>query len=165
MIVLSALKIVSVCIDVGCWRPSNHLLFGGNYPDLQLVDDRPRNLILNGENVRKITIVPFRPKMPPCRAFDKLSRNSQAIAGPSDTSFQQILYAKFLCDPLKVFRLSAVRKACMPPDHEKARYFAEVGDDVLGNAFGKKFLLGISAQIIEWQDRNGGSPFGTGQLG
>jgi hypothetical protein len=54
-----------------------------------------------------------------------------------------------------VERLALVSEGRVARDHERAGDAREVGGQALGHAVDEIFLLGVAAQIGEWQHNNG----------
>ena len=54
------------------------------------------NIVLDVEDVRKVSVKALGPEMPACLCVNQLRRNAHPVAGFADTSFQDIADAQFL---------------------------------------------------------------------
>src|SRR5208282_1154103 len=102
--------------------------------------DGRRHLVLDGENVLELSIVPFGPEMRLGLAVDELHRDPDAIRRLSHTSFRDVVDAEFSCDLLRLDRLAFVDKDSVARDHEKLTETRQFGDDVFRKSVGEKFL-------------------------
>ena len=151
---LAALQIEIIGLDAGRGGLANGVDLGRHQPHLQLFDDGPGDLVLDGENVGQIAIIAFGPDMAAAAAVDQLAGDPQAVAGLADAAFEQIADAKIGGDPLEVLRLALVGEAGVAADHKQAGDLGQIGDDVLGDAFGEIIVLWVAAQIVERQHRD-----------
>ena len=129
------------------------LLLLGQELDLQLLDDRLGDFVLNRENVGQVAVVAGGPEMAVGRALDQFRIDPDPVAHLAHAALDDIGDAEFPGDALEVLRPSLVGEDRVAAQHEQAGDVRHVGDDVLGDAVAEKFLLGIVAQIGEGQDR------------
>ena len=66
--------------------------------DLQPVDDVLRDFFLNGEHVRRLPIVAFRPEMTAVFGADELRRDPQPIASLANRAFQHGIHLELPAD-------------------------------------------------------------------
>jgi hypothetical protein len=64
---------------------------------------------------------------------------------PQHASFHDVVDAEFARDFLGLHRLSLVRENGVAGDHKQVAKTRQFGDDVLGQAVGKKLLLRIAS--------------------
>src|SRR5438093_1704695 len=129
---------------------NNPFLFGQQL-DLQLLDNGPGYLILDGKDVREVTIVAVSPDVPTIATAYKLSRHAHPRAGLANASFQDKLDPKLLADLLHIWGLVLISKNRVSGDDEKAGNLGKVGDDILGHTVAEVLLLWVTAHIVEGQ--------------
>ena len=123
---------------------------------MECSDNPAGDIILNGEQVRELSVEMIRPHPDRCPRFDKLSGNANFVSRPPNASFQDIADAEFSPDVVNIDRFRLVGERRAPGDYEKIAGLGQQRSDVLRHAICKIFLLGISAEILERQHGNRG---------
>src|SRR6516162_7075860 len=82
---------------------------------------------------------------------DQLRIYVNLITGPPYTAFEHIVNAEIVPDLLHVDRLPLIGKGGSAGDHEAAGDPREIGRQIVGDAVGEIFLVGIVRQIAKWQ--------------
>ena len=125
----------------------------GSSFNLQRVDDRLRNLVLDGEDVGRgrgrsgrprrwspvapsISWAVIRTRLPALRTLPSSTWSTSSVSATSFTST----------------RLALEGEGGVAGDDRQRRHLRQVGDDVLGDAVAEIFLLGIAAHVDERQD-------------
>ena len=95
-----------------CWRLAQCP------PQFSIIDsrfngpgDRKRNLVLDGEDIRQVTVVTLRPDVDAGLCIDKLRVDTDPLTAATHTAFQDIAHAKFTSDLLHVDRMALVGEA------------------------------------------------------
>ena len=70
----------------------------GQQLDLELGDDRLRDLVLDQEDVGQIAVISLGPKMTAVPAVDQLGRDANSRPRLSNAAFEDIAHAQFPCD-------------------------------------------------------------------
>ena len=89
--------------------------------DAERVRDPARDLVLQGEEIARVTVEALGPKMRVGQGIDQLGVDSNPVARPPDASFEHIAHAQFAADLLRVDRLVPVRERGISRDHEHIR--------------------------------------------
>jgi hypothetical protein len=87
-------------------------------------------------------------------AVDELDRDPHAIGRFAHAAFDDVVHTKFTRDLLRLHRLAFVHENRVAGDHEKFAEPRQFGNDVLGQAVGKKLLLRIAAHVDERKHRD-----------
>ena len=122
--------------------------------DLELLHDRLRDLVLDGEDVGQIAVVAIGPEMRPVLRIDQLRVDADALARLSDAAFENVGDVEAPAHLLHVGVLALVGEGRIPRDDRQRRDLRQIGDDVLGDAVGEVFLLGIAAHVGERKHRD-----------
>ena len=85
---------------------------------------------------------------------DQLGGDAHPVAALAHAAFQHILHAELLGHLAHVGRRALVGKARIAGDHKEPVEPRQRGDDVLGDAVGEIFLLGIARHVLERQHRD-----------
>jgi hypothetical protein len=88
--------------------------------------------------------------------IDQLRGDADTIAGPLDTTFEDVTYAQLPPDLPDVDRFTLVLKRRIASEHHELGESGQFGDDVLGDAVTEVLLLRISGEIDECQYRDRG---------
>src|SRR5215510_9933942 len=112
-------------------------------------DNRAGHLVLNRENVLNQAVIALGPAVSPSSGVDQLRRDTNFVAGASDTAFQHIAHSEFASDLPHVYCSALVLEAGVAGDDKQLRETGQLGNDVLNDAVDKIFLLWVSAQIGE----------------
>src|ERR1700733_10658444 len=116
--------------------------------------DRRCNLVLNSENVLKLSIVSFSPDVRFGLAVDKLNSDPDAIGRFAYASFHNVVDAEFPRNLLRLNRLALVYENGVARDHEQLTETRQFGNDVLSQAVREKLLLRIATHVGERQHGN-----------
>jgi len=92
-----------VRLEVGCRLRQNRPSFRAAQSRLQSLGDVGRDIAFDGENIVQLAIVALRPKMRVVPGIDELDMDSHPIAGFAHRAFENVRYAKLLCDLGDVF--------------------------------------------------------------
>ena len=104
--------------------------------------------------------------MTPSGAIDQLGVDTDLIIRPLHTSFQDILYTKFLAHFLNFDGFAFVSEYRVARDDEQFAELGEVRNDIFGNSVAEIVLIWVTTQVFERKYRNRGycwcfdSPFG-----
>ena len=115
-------------------------------------DDRRRHLVLDREDVLEVAVVALGPEVAVGLGVDQLHGDADALARLAHAALDDVLHAELARDLLHVDRLALVLERRVARDHEQLAEARQLGDDVLGDAVGEEFLLGIAAHVVERQD-------------
>ena len=149
---LPGLEELVVRSEIGRAAAGDQLVFLRRQRHLQRRDDLPRHLVLHREDVGEVAVVAFRPKMR--RRVDASmscavmrTRFPARRMLPSSTD----LDAEIAPDRADVDVLALVGEARVARDHQQAADLRQIGDDVLADAVGEIFLLGVARHVGERQ--------------
>ena len=117
--------------------------------------DRRSHLVLNREYVIQLPVIFVCPDMSVIRRVDELNRHAHPVADLADASFHEVLGAKLFGDFAHIHRAILVNEAGIARDDEQLVVARQFRDDVLRQAVGKKFLLGVATHVVEWQHHYG----------
>ena len=108
-----------------------------------------RDLILNFEDILQFAVIPLSPNRVAVAGFSELGGDSQATAGAPNATVEDVGGAELLADLRG--RQWFVPKGEHGGAREEAKFldFRELGDDVLGHAVAKVFVLFVPAEICE----------------
>ena len=101
---LAAPQIVGVGLDIVGRRLLDRLLLLRQKLDLELLDDRLGDLVLDGEDVGEVAVVAVGPEMAAGRPFDQLGVDPHPVPGLADAALDHIGDAQLLGDLLQVRR-------------------------------------------------------------
>ena len=125
-------------------------------PPRQRGDDRRGHLVLDREDVLEVAIVALGPDMVVGIGVDQLHGDPHPVARLAHAAFDHVLDAELRRDVLDLDRLALVDEGRVARDHEQLPEPRQLGDDVLGQAVGEEFLLGVAAHVGERQHRDRG---------
>src|SRR5687768_2571403 len=94
------------------------LLVGGQL-HRERSDDLPRDLVLQGEDVRQVAIVTIGPKMPAGCRIDELRGYPYPVAGPADAALDDILHPQLRPDLLDLHGSALVGEGGVARDHKQ----------------------------------------------
>src|SRR6202035_3472015 len=83
---------------------------------------------------------------------DQLDSDADAAARLAHAALDDVLNAKFLGDLLHIDWLALVKERRVARDNEQLAEARQFGENVLGDAVGEEFLLGLVTHIDEGQD-------------
>src|SRR6185437_13892558 len=130
--------------------------FGADEPDFERGHDLRRDVVLHRENIHQLAVVAFGPEMRAAPGVDELARYAHAIARFAHAAFEHVANTELRADPFHVDRLAFVGEARIARDDVQFGQFRQAGDDVVGDAVGKIFLLRVAAHIAEGEHGDGG---------
>jgi hypothetical protein len=114
--------------------------------------DGLRDLVLDGEDIGQRAIVALRPDMAAGGDRIELGGDSHAIARLADAALHDIAHAEFAADLGEMDGAVLVDERGVAGDHVDPAQPRQRRDDVLADAVGKVFLLGLAAHVDEGQD-------------
>src|ERR1700730_4754970 len=88
-------------------------------------------------------------------SIDKLARNPHLVHCLAYAAFKYVTHPKLATSLLHVHGPALVDEARIARDDEQARKARQGPDDVVHGAIRKVFLLGVAAQTLEGQNRDG----------
>src|SRR5262245_6727465 len=95
---VSSAHVIIICLP-GRWRfQQSSFGFGLVHMCSQQSCNGLGNLILHSKDILKLTIVSLSPSVRACRSIDELPRYANAVACPTDASFQDVTDAELLPD-------------------------------------------------------------------
>lgn len=114
-------------------------------------DDRGGHLVLDGEDVFELPVVAFGPDMAIRRTVDQLHADADAVARFAHAALHHVLHAEIARGLPHVDRLALVFECGVAGDDEQVAKSRQLGDDILSQPVGEKFLLGLAAHVGEGQ--------------
>ena len=117
--------------------------------------DARRDVGLDVDDVHRLAIVAVAPELGLGGGLDQLHGDAQLIAKPPDAAFEHVVDAQFRADLADVLPGPLVEHRRRSRDDAELRRLqgAEFRNHLLGEAVAQVFLLGVTAEILEWQDR------------
>ena len=103
------------------------------------------NFVLKGEQIIKLPVIAFGPKVLAINGIDQLRRDAEPITGPLYTTLQHIAHAETLGRFLHLYRLTLVGEGGIPRDNEQIGRGGKHGDNVLGYPVAQVTLGRIAA--------------------
>jgi hypothetical protein len=133
------------------------IAFADSQLDPERLDDRPRDLLLHGEDVGQLAVIGLRPELVPILHTHELGRDPQAIAAPPHAALEH--GADIQTPPhLPHVGVSALElEGGGPGGDPKAFDLAQGGDQLFGQPVAEVLLVLVGAHIDEWKHRGGGS--------
>ena len=119
------------------------------------VGDRGNDLVLQLEQVGEVAVVSLGHYVMISVGADQLRRDPHPAARLAHAALENIAHAQLLTDFLDVDCLPFVGEGRVAGDHRECAPAGEHRDDVLGDAIGEELLLRITAEVGEWQNRDG----------
>jgi len=135
-------------------RQARHVPTSGRELHVQRLGDRRRDLVLDGEDVRQLSIVALRPQVTSVSSGNELRRDADARACFPDASLEHGGDAQRAGDTPDVFVLAFERERRRARDHLQSGDARQRVDDLLRETVAKVFVVLVGAQVLEWQDRN-----------
>ena len=117
-------------------------------------EDLP-HLILHVENICDGLVKPVCPKVVATLSIYELYVNPQPLAATLYRSFDDIAYVQFAPQLLHVNGFALERKRRVACNHERTRNARQIRGQTLGYPVHEVFLLGIAADVCEWQHHDG----------
>jgi hypothetical protein len=132
----------------------HELLAIARQADLERVDDRPCDLVLDGEYILELAIVRFRPEVIAVLDVDQFGGDADAIPDFTHASFQHRRHAELLADLANVYGLALEGKAGATGRNVQPGHLCQNVDDLFGHAIAEVLVLRVGAHVGEWQDRD-----------
>jgi len=108
-------------------------------------------VMVDGKNILELAVVALRPDVGLRLAVDELDRNAHAIGGLPHAALDHIVDAELPGDATCCDLFPLVHEDRVAGDDEEIVEAGHFGDDVLGQAVGKEFLVRIAAHVHERQ--------------
>ena len=83
--------------------------------------------------------------------IDQLSVDTDLVAQPPHAAFEHIAHTKLAADLLGGDPLALIGERGIDRDHQHARDARQISRQILGDPIGEVLLLGIVAEVGEWQ--------------
>ena len=122
--------------------------------DLQRFGNRPCDFVLNGEDVRHLTVVPLGPEMAAVSSRNELCGHAKATSGFADAPFENGRHSQHVGDSTHVLVLAFEGERRRAGDHLEARNSRQGVDDLFGQAVAEVFVLLVAAHVLERQHRD-----------
>src|SRR5215472_9780301 len=142
-----------VCCKVGRGATGRMCGFRRLQGRLEDAGDARSDLVLKVEDIFQRPIEMIRPQMRPGTRVDQLTGNADPITAPAHRPFEQVTDTQFLADPLHIDVLALIRKSRIAGGNKQPADAREGGNDLLDHAVSEIFLLRVTAEIVERQDR------------
>ena len=119
--------------------------------NLQGIRDRLRNIILDGENIGNLAVVPFRPEMRFIGDVNKLRGDLNAIARSADAPFENRSHPQLFTNGAQILFLAAKGKGRCASNYPQVRHLGEGIDNLFCQAVAEVLVFFIGAQVGERQ--------------
>jgi hypothetical protein len=110
-----------------------------------------RDLVLNGEDIGEVSVIPLRPDVRSGGCVNQLRRDADPVRRFPHAAFEHITYAQLAAHLLYVDGATFVSEGRVPGDDEEPTHPRQRRDDVIHDPVGEILLLGIAAHVLEWQ--------------
>jgi hypothetical protein len=100
-------------------------------------------------------IVALRPQVIAGLRLDELRGDPNAVASLAHAAFENVANPQLASDLAYIDVSALVGEARVACDHEQPSQPRQAGDDVLGDAIGEVFLLGVAAHVGKGEDGDG----------
>ena len=123
---------------------------------IHLANDGLGDLVLECQDIAEVAIVLIGPDVSPRGRVDQLNVDANSILRLPDAADHDVLRVQLQARLLDVLWEVWIegRRAC---DHGKAAPASETRDEILGEPVGEDALLGIPAEVLEGEHRDGGA--------
>ena len=152
---IPSLQVELVRFQVAGRLLAHALLFVGAQSRFQCSRNAQRDIGLNREDVREITIVRLRPEMLVALRIDQLRDDAHAIAGAAHAPLEDRRSIQLRTDLAQAVLAFLERHDRGPRNHLETADLRQVGNDIFGDAVGEVLVLRIRAQVEERQYRDG----------
>ena len=159
-----AAQIIVVGLEVYGRRARHALRLGCCRDHAERFDDISAHFVLDSENFRRATVEPVGPQVVACRGVDQLCGDTGLFPRSLHAAFDHVTDAELAGDVGQCNGLALVGEHRVAGDHVEPGKFGQVGNQGLGNAVGEIVLARITAQVREWQHRDGGPLWREGLL-
>jgi hypothetical protein len=113
-----------------------------------------RDLILDGEDVGEVAVVPVGPDVVASHSVNQLRGDSHPPAGLAHAAFDDVADVQLFGDLGDIHRLALEGEDGVSGDDRERGDLREVRDDILRDAIAEVLLFGIAAHVDERQDSN-----------
>src|SRR5260370_1481347 len=124
---------------------------------MECESDPSGDFILHLKQVCDVTVETFGPEMAASLSVYQLHAHPYPVLGTPHATFHDVAHAQFAPYLSRVDCLAPVAEGGAAADHEATRPLRQIGRQVVGEPIREIFLLGIVAEIGEWQHENGQS--------
>src|SRR5205823_3672597 len=152
--VLPRHQIELVCLGIVGPALLDRLLLLGQELQLQRLDNRLRDFVLEGKYVFEVAIVALGPDVAPRRAIDQLRCDPHSSARLPYTALEDVANLELPRDLRHIDMLALERERGVTRRDPERRNFGEIGDDVFADAIRKVFLFRLTTHIGERKDAN-----------
>lgn len=116
---------------------------------MDLLRDRPADLVLDGQDVAQLPVILLRPQLRLVAGADQLHADADPVGVPADAPLHREVHAELPPDLRDALRAALVGHGRGTGDHsELVRGDApEVGDRLLGEAVAEVLLLRVAAEV------------------
>src|SRR5690348_4794339 len=149
--ILPGQQVELVSGDVGGSTPFERLALRWHELDLERLDDRRRDFVLNSENVFEVAVEALRPDMLAADSVDELRVDPHTPARLPHAAFKNVGDPELLSEIADVHRLTLEGECGVAGDNAQRRDFRQIGRDVFADAVAEIFLLGIAAHVLKRQ--------------
>ena len=111
---------------------------------------------MQGENIVQVSVIPIGPEMVSGGRINQLGDDPHPMVGSTHTPLEEVLRPGFLADPMPSDWLVLGRSHRVAGNDEGAGEFGEIRDEHVGYANAEILLLRVAAQVVKWQNCNGG---------
>ncbi len=111
-------------------------------------------LLLNGEDVRDLTVVPLRPHMRVPVGIDELRHDADTIGGSTNAPLEDVTHRECLGDLTQRAVRAAKCRHGGSRGHLERRDLAQLCDDVLRHPVREVLVFAIIGQARKWQHRD-----------
>jgi hypothetical protein len=120
----------------------------------QCIDDMPRDLLLDGEDVFDLALESLRPEVKTVRGIDELRGDPQSIAALAYAAFQERLHIEQAPHFPAVHSAVLQLERCRTRGDPQAADCAQGIDDLLRGSFAEIVLILLRTHVCERQDRD-----------
>ena len=120
----------------------------------ELVDHAARDLVLHGEDVVELAVVPFRPELVAAGGVDELCGDTEARAGGAHAALEHGGDTELATDFADVTRVPLELEGQSARGNPHALERGERGDQLLGHALAEVVLVLARAEVAERQHGN-----------
>ena len=114
---------------------------------MERIDNGVGDLILNGEHVLELAVVPFRPEVVTIGCVAELCRHSDAVPGFSHATLEHILHVERLPDGPEIGLAILEHKRRCARGHPQSLYTAQQTQQLLREAVPEVLVFRVSAQV------------------
>ena len=132
----------------------DELIGGGFNPSGQRRDNGRRHLVLDSEDILKLSVVALGPDVPIPPGINELDGNADPVSNLADAALHDVVHVESLRNLLNVHGFALVDERGIAGDDQELSEPGQGSDDVLGQAIGEKLLINVATHVHEWQHSN-----------